>query len=260
MAMIPTGRFVWCEYVSKDERKAQAFFGELFNWKTKQAPMPNGTYSMIEHGGRTIGGYLQPVAGGMLHPHWMPHLQVTSAKDTATRAKAAGGKVVKEPFKVGEVGMMAVIHDPFGAELALWQPARPEDADDDYKGLDGTWVWNELYANDIDRTVAFYKTIAGFEVERMSTQGGGPGPDRYELLKSDGKARAGVMTLAGVPQMWMPYVKVADSDATVEKAKRLGATIKMPPETMAGVGRLAVIIDPMGAPLGLLKPSPTAAP
>ncbi|MGE0549911.1 MAG: VOC family protein [Kofleriaceae bacterium] len=256
MATIPTGRFVWFEYVSKDERKAQAFLGELFNWRTKPAQMAHGTYSMIEHAGDTIGGYMQPVPGGMLHPHWLPHLQVVNAKDTVTRVKAAGGKVVKEPFKVADMGMMAVVHDPFGAELALWQPLKPEDAGGDYKGIDGTWVWNELYAQDIDRTLGFYKTIGGFDVERMPTQGGGPGPARYEILKTDGVGRGGVMTLPGVPQMWMPYVKVGDTDATVDKAKRLGATLKMPVETVPGAGRMAVIIDPMGAPLGLLKPSP----
>jgi predicted enzyme related to lactoylglutathione lyase len=34
MATIPTGRFVWFEYASKEAKKAQAFFGELFQWKT----------------------------------------------------------------------------------------------------------------------------------------------------------------------------------------------------------------------------------
>jgi len=29
--------------------------------------------------------------------------------------------------------------------------------------------------------------------------GAGPGPDRYEILKSDGKGRGGVMKLPGVP-------------------------------------------------------------
>ncbi len=36
MAKIPTGRFVWFEYSSKDAKKAQAFYGELFGWKTKE--------------------------------------------------------------------------------------------------------------------------------------------------------------------------------------------------------------------------------
>ncbi|HTM21204.1 MAG TPA: hypothetical protein VL172_11875, partial [Kofleriaceae bacterium] len=97
--------------------------------------------------------------------------------------------------------------------------------------------------------------LGGFEIETMS-DAGGPAPQRYEILKTDGKGRAGIMTMEGAPPMWMPYVKVADADATVDRAKRLGATIRLPADTIPDVGRLAVIIDPLGAPLGILKPEP----
>ena len=56
--MTTSGRFVWCEYVSKDAQKAQGFFGELFGWGAKKVPMPQGDYAMISAGERTIGGYL----------------------------------------------------------------------------------------------------------------------------------------------------------------------------------------------------------
>jgi predicted enzyme related to lactoylglutathione lyase len=170
--------------------------------------------------------------------------------------KSLGGKIAKEPFALGEHGTMAIVNDPLGAVFALWQPAKPEEAGGDYKGTPGAWIWNELYTQEPDKAVAFYKAIGGFEVETMKMEGGGPGPNRYEILKSDGKGRAGIMKMPGVPQMWMPYVQVASTDATVEKAKRLGATFKMPAETIPHVGRLAVFIDPQGAPLGILQPSP----
>lgn len=256
MATIPTGRFVWFEYVSNDAKKAQAFFGELFHWKTKTTPMPQGAYTMIVLGNDTIGGYLPPPPGAPPHAHWLPHLQVANAQEIANKVKALGGKIAKEPFKVSDFGTMAVVLDPLGGEFALWQPAKPQDVGGDYKGVDGSWIWNELTTEDPDKSVAFYKAIGGFEVETMKNEGAGPGPDRYEILKSDGKGRGGIMKLQGVPQMWMPYVKVADTDATVDKAKRLGATSKMPAETIPNVGRLAVLIDPLGAPLGILKPSP----
>jgi len=139
--------------------------------------------------------------------------------------------------------------------LALWQPTKVEGTGD-YKGIDGSWVWNELYTDDPDKAVTFYKAIGGFEVETMKMGGDGKGPDRYEIIKSDGKGRGGIMKMPGVPTSWMPYVKVANTDAIVEKAKRLGATFKMPAETIPNVGRLAVLIDPLGAPLGILQPAP----
>jgi uncharacterized protein len=256
MATIPTGRFVWFEYVSNDAKQAQAFFAELFHWNTKVAPGQQGSYTMIAVGDDAIGGYLSPIAGLPSQAHWLPDLQVANAQDIANKVKAHGGKIVKEPFPVGEFGTMAIVLDPLGGAFGLWQPAKPEDTGGDYKGVEGSWIWNELTTKDPDKSVAFYKAIGGFEIETMTHEGPGPGPDRYEILTSDGKGRGGIMKLHGVPQMWMPYVKVANTDETVDKAKRLGATCKMPPETMPNVGRLAVIIDPLGAPLGILKPSP----
>ena len=246
---------MWFEYVSNDERKAQAFYGELFHWKTKEMPMPQGAYTMIALGNDTIGGYLKPFAGGPEHAHWLAHLQVANVQNTAKQVKSLGGKIVKEPWRIGDVGTMAVVSDPQGAVFALWQPTKPEGSGD-YKGTEGSFVWNELYTNDPDKAVTFYKSIGGFEVETMKMGGGGPGPDRYEQLKSDGKGRGGIMKLAGVPTNWMPYVKVANVDTTVDKAKRLGATFKLPAETIPNVGRLAVFIDPIGAPCGILQPSP----
>jgi predicted enzyme related to lactoylglutathione lyase len=256
MATIPTGRFVWFDYVSKDEKKAQAFFGDLFHWKTRDVPTQKGSYTTIMLGDKMLGGYMQPVPDAPQHPHWLPHLQVTSAQDIANKVKSLGGKIVTQPAKLGEFGTMAIVTDPLGAVFSLWQPVKPEQAGGDYLGLDGAWVWNELYTEDPDASLTFYKTIGGFESETQKMGGGGPGPDRYEILKSDDKGRAGVMKMPGIPTMWMPYVKVANADATVERAKKLGGTIRMPGETIPNVGRLAVILDPLGAPLGILQPAP----
>ena len=47
MATIPTGKFVWFEYLSNDERKAQAFFGELFH-RLRRVPM-NREGALLRH-------------------------------------------------------------------------------------------------------------------------------------------------------------------------------------------------------------------
>ena len=55
----PSGRFVWFEYMSKESARAQAFYGELFNWKTQAMPapsLPGGQYVMIAAGAHTLGG------------------------------------------------------------------------------------------------------------------------------------------------------------------------------------------------------------
>jgi predicted enzyme related to lactoylglutathione lyase len=55
--------------------------------------------------------------------------------------------------------------------------------------------------------------------------------------------------------MWVPYVAVADCDACVDKARSLGAKIVSPPNEIPEVGRFAVLVDPQGAALGVIKPA-----
>ena len=58
-----------------------------------------------------------------------------------------------------------------------------------------------------------------------------------------------------VPQAWLGYFQVTDCDATVDKAKANGGLVYVSPQTMAGVGRFAVLADPQGATFGLLQPA-----
>ena len=248
MTAIPTGRFVWFEYVSQEAQKAQGFFGELFNWGTQAVPMPQGAYTMIASGGKTIGGYLATPPGAPPHAHWISHLQVTDAQTSAAQIKTLGGKVYKDPFKVGDFGTMAVVADPQGGMFALWQPAR---AEQQTAPVDGSFCWNELASPDPEASVAFYRAVGGFETDQMDMGEMGA----YHLLKSDGQPRAGIMKkmMPEQPNAWLPYVQVASADATADRAKRLGANVVVPPTDIPNVGRFAILVDPQGAGIGVLQ-------
>lgn len=246
---IPTGRFVWFEYVSQDAKKAQGFFGELFGWTTKAVPMPDGEYTMIAApDGRTIGGYFA-APDAKTPPGWLPYLQVQSAADIAAKVKKLGGSVMKEPFKVADIATMAVVADPHGAGFALWQPSKAEDPG---KPATGHFCWNELAAKDAKASVAFYTQIGGFTEKTMDMGAMGT----YHVLESDGQQRAGIMAqqMPQQPHAWLPYVQVANADHTVDKARRLGATIVVPPTPIPNVGRFAILVDPQGAATAILQP------
>jgi predicted enzyme related to lactoylglutathione lyase len=253
----PSGRFCWFEYVSTESTKAQGVFGELFNWKTQSMPapaLPGGQYTMITAGEQTIGGYLATPQGAPPAAHWLTHLQVEDAAATAAKIKSAGGKVLKDPGKMGDMGTYAIAADPLGGVFALWQPVKAEPAE--YRGVAGAFCWNELYTEDVEKSVAFYEAIAGFKDEPMDM-----GPmGTYHVLNSFGKGRAGIMKspMPGIPQLWMPYVQVANTDETLAKAKRLGCDVKVPATDAPGVGKLAVFLDPQGASIGILQPAPGA--
>jgi predicted enzyme related to lactoylglutathione lyase len=248
---IPTGRFVWFDYVAKDIAKAQGFFGELFNWKTQEVPTPDGkTYTMITLGDQTIGGYMPTPPGAPEVGHWLTSLQVASARSACEKVKSLGGQVHKEPMEMGGFGTFAIVADNGGGTFALWQPAKV-DGNGDYKDVPGAFCWNELSAHDPVKATAFYSQL-GFTENKMEM----PGMGTYHVLESDGKPRAGIMKtpMPQAPQAWMPYVQVTNVDQTVAKAQKLGATVHMPPTDVATVGRLAIFTDPQGGWLGLLAP------
>jgi len=245
---IPTGRFVWFEYVSQDAKKAQGFFGELFGWSTKAVPMPEGEYTMIAApDGRTIGGYFA-APDSKTPAGWLPYLHVQSAADSAAKVKKLGGSVMKEPFKVADIATMAVVADPHGAGLALWQPSKAEDPG---QPAAGHFCWNELASKDAKASVAFYSQLGGFTEKAMDMGAMGT----YHVLESGGQGRAGIM--AGQPPQphtWLPYVQVSNADQTADKAKRLGATIVVPPTQIPNVGRFSIFLDAQGVATGILQP------
>lgn len=248
---IATGTFVWFEYVSKETQKAQGFFGELFGWGIQKVPMPQGDYTMIAAGDRTIGGYLPTPEGAPPQAHWLTHLRVQDANATARKVASLGGKVLKEAVKIGDFGTMAIVADPHGGAFALWQPAKLEEQPEP---TTGTFTWNELFSADPAASVAFYTAIGGFEEDKMEM----PGMGTYHLLKSAGVPRAGIMKqmMPGQPHAWLPYVQVANADASADKAKKLGATLIVPPTDIPNVGRFSIFADPQGVPLGILQPAP----
>jgi len=251
MTNIPTGRFVWFEYVSTNAAKAQGFYGEVFGWGTRDVPMPGQPYTMIAVHGDTIGGYRPTPEGAPAGAHWLPHLQVANAAETAAKAKSLGGSIAMAAAKLGDVGTMAVVKDPHGAVFALWQSTKPEGTGD-FRNKPSTWSWNELVAKDVDASVRFYTELAGFTDKPMDM-----GPmGTYHVLAADGKDRAGIMAAPSkdIPQSWLPYVQVENAKTTCDRATKLGATVMMPPSHVPNVGTIAVFVDPMGAATGILQP------
>jgi predicted enzyme related to lactoylglutathione lyase len=241
------GKFVWFELVSRDAKKAQAFYGEVFGWKVESYPMGTFTYEMIKAGDGTVGGYATLTEG---KPHWLAHVSVADVDQAAKAAVAGGGKAIAPAQDIPNVGRMQRIADPFGAELSLYRSASGDAADAPAK--DGEFYWNELHTTEPAKSLAFYEKVVGYTHEDMTM-----GPSTYHVINAAGAARGGIMASnMGEPTSWLPYVQVADTDATLARAKRNGATELVPTTDIPGIGRFAVIADPVGAAIAFIKPAP----
>ena len=252
MTIASAGKFVWFDYVAPDPAKAAAFYGELFNWKTREIPFGGGvTYTMLSVGEEGMGGILKTPPGAPEMGHWLGHLSVEDIQASADQVTSLGGKILRAPAKQGDFGIMAIAADPQGGAFVLWQSARPQSSGD-FKGEPGWWVWNELYAQEPEKSLEFYSKLGGYTHEKMDMKDGA-----YHILHRDGKGRAGVLKPPmPMPQAWMPYVQVASTDDAIAKAKRLGANVHVAGEDIPGIGRIGIFSDPQGGMLGVLQPAP----
>jgi len=249
------GKFVWFELVSRDAKKAQAFYGEVLGWKVASFPMGNVNYEMILAGetlDTMIGGYAAPKSDRQ-PSYWISYVSVEDVDASAKSVVANGGKLIEAPVDAPSVGRMARIADPQGAELSLFKSATGDPADAPAKP--GSWFcWNELHTANPTQAVSFYEKALGFSSRSMDMGPGGI----YHILSKGGVDRGGVTShlQAGVPPHWLPYVAVDDVDSTIARARKLGAKIPMSPEDIPGVGRFGVMVDPTGAILAIIKPLP----
>ncbi len=248
MSHLP-GKFVWFENLSNDIAKARAFYEKLFGWNTESMPIPGGgAYHVIHNGASGIGGYAEAPAGAP--SQWLSYLSVADVDASYKAAIAAGAKSLMAPFDYGAAGRAATIADPTGAVFALWKGAQGDPADSDTVATGG-WYWNELTTQDDAAALAFYEKVFDFSHDAMPMPQG-----TYNILKQGDKMRAGLFKAmdASMPTMWLQYVKVADCDASAEKAQGLGARIVVPPSDIPNVGRFSMFIDPQGAALAIMKP------
>jgi hypothetical protein len=248
------GKFIWFEYASPDIQKARAFYEPLFGWHAETMPLGDEPYHMLLNGQQGIGGLTKAQAGEPTR--WISYMSVANVDQGVKAATAAGAKVTMPPTDFTPVGRGAGLTDPTGAAFCLWTSAKGDEPDADVPV--GGFVWNELSTTDAKKALAFYEKAFGYSHETME-MGGEIG--QYHILNTpDGKGRAGLFQPSTpMPTMWLPYVHVADCDASVAKARGLGAQqVVVPPTDIPGVGRFAIIGDNQGAGIAMLKPLPTA--
>ncbi len=116
----------------------------------------------------------------------------------------------------------------------------------------GTFGWSELATRDTKRAKAFYTELFNW---RAKTSEQSPMP--YTEFEAAGQEIGGMMEMTpqygDAPPHWLPYVTVADCDATSSKVTRNGGRLLVPPKDIPKVGRFAVFMDPTGAALAVIQ-------
>ncbi len=246
-----TNRPVWADLASPDAAASRAFYEKLFGWNVEVNPDPGyGGYGIAKVGGKDVAG-IGPKMSPEQPTVWSLYIGTDDAAALAAKVQAAGGTVVGQPFPIGDQGTMAVFQDPAGAFISAWQAAAMTGFQ---SAGSGAYGWAELNARGVANALPFYGSVFGWTT-RSSDMGEGNPPYTEFLLGGDSVAGAWEMNPAmppDVPSYWMVYFNVDDVDAAFRRALDGGASEMMAPQDFPG-GRFAIISDPHGATLGLLK-------
>jgi hypothetical protein len=235
--------------MSSDPTVATTFYGAVFGW-TAEEPNPEfGGYRNFQLDGVPVAGLMQssPEMGGPPNV-WSAYLAVADADATVAAAEAAGGTVMAPTMAVGDLGTMAVIVDPGGAVIGMWQPG-------EHKGgvvaETSALCHTELHTRAYDTVIPFYESVFGWTLDRSNES-----PEfRYAVAQYGPGENAGIMDDAAVgmpegPSYWAVYFASDDVPKTLELVQANGGSVIMgPDETPYGV--LAVASDPNGAVFSL---------
>lgn len=115
-----------------------------------------------------------------------------------------------------------------------------------------TFVWHEITAPDIQKSIDFYSNALGFGVQEFPMGEMGT----YHMLTRDGQAIAGVTSpqMPGTPSHWATYIAVENVDNSVARCQEHGATLLAPAFDVPTVGRMALLQDPQGAAFWIFTP------
>ncbi|MBL9076218.1 MAG: VOC family protein [Planctomycetes bacterium] len=250
------GRFVWHDLMTTDAARVVPFYTALFGWRLEERPMAGFVYRMIHCGPGPIGGIVEEKA--IPTSHWMPYLAVDDVDATHNKVQTLGGAVCVPPTDIPATGRFAVVADPQGAYVSLFQ-GRPESPGcDPDLAVPGRICWNELLTGDDLAAQRFYSSLVGW---RDAPKDMGPF-GTYRVQTQRGKQACGIMKNPenGAPSSWLAYFLAPDLAASTQRAAQLGARVMMANQPIPGIGAFSLLADPAGAVFALFQPATTAAP
>lgn len=257
--VVVEGGPIWIGLTTHDVDGAIEFYTELFGWEFPEGNPEFGGYRVVLKNGLPVAGAMTSLSGPegpteepQAPTNWTVYLRTRDIAASTEAAAAHGATVLLPPMPVGDMGTMAVIADPAGAVVGLWQPGS-------FDGLEicatvGAPVWFESMSKDYDSAQVFYRDALSWDVHTMPDDGSG---FRYLTHGTGETTAAGLCDAQGViaedaDSYWRVYFGVADLDASIAQIKSLGGALLDGPADSPW-GRLATVEDPQGASFQIME-------
>lgn len=251
-ATVPNGSPTWIDLATSDPERAQDFYGAVFGWTFESAGPEYGGYVNAFSSGRSVAGLMHNDPQWNAPDGWTTYFHTADVKATLAGALAAGAETcaeAAEPIEVKDKGWMAVLADPAGAFLGLWQPGGHNGFE--VVDEDGAPVFFQLTTRDHAGSLDFYRRVFGWNLDTVADTD----EFRYSTAAFDGATLLGVMDGAAflpqeVPSRWDFYLGADDVDKTVQVIVDHGGSVIRAAEDTP-YGRLAAVADPTGAGFNL---------
>jgi cytochrome P450/predicted enzyme related to lactoylglutathione lyase len=239
------GTFVWLGQVTTDRLSALRFWTGLYDWDSRDIEVgEDHIFTTITRGGEWITAIdqLPPMPGlPPVPPNWQCYVCVRDIHEATARAAALGATVLVGPIEVPDpsgvlMGATALLFDPRGTLIALWQPGAHTGFGE--QRTDGTWAGTELRGPEPAAAKDFYRELFGWTITDtadgwIATLGG------TEVCRArrvqDGAAA------------WLPALGAADLTAALDYVRAHGGRV------LAATPDEALTTDPPGAPVRLLR-------
>lgn len=245
------------EYRCRDLARVAAFVRDGLGWRLT----PAGEGYVLANPG------VPPVVGLMQTAHEevplgvTPYVRVEDAGVAFERALSLGARPLIGRTAAGEAGHWAHVLDPWGNELAFWEPARVV-SPPRWEPVHNPLVWYEIPVPDLEGAVRFYRQLCGWTFQVT------PDVEDFAFFR-DPRQPVGVGLVAGARARLLreltPYAATPDLAAAVEIARAAGANVgpdgtrssgaelRVAPSRGPDGGRFAVLQTPDGNPIGLFE-------
>lgn len=124
---IPCGQIAWNDLTVPDAESIRDFYESVVGWKSSPVSMGDySDYSMEDGDGNVVAGVCHAkVENARIYPYWLVYVTVPDLDASVEQCESSGGTVVDGPRTTGDA-RIAIIKDPAGAVLSLYQPVIPE--------------------------------------------------------------------------------------------------------------------------------------
>src|SRR5262245_23799687 len=119
----------------------------------------------------------------------------------------------------------------------------------------GQFCWMDLAATNVESAKLFYGELFGWMSRKQAANGGS-----FIRLQSSRHDIGSVYQMRkelldkGIASHWTPYILVTSVKDAANRAALLGGTVIVDPFIVSGVARIALILDSVGAVVGLSEP------